>query len=240
MCEVPKKRLVPKGTAADVGKVVGYDENGYPTKLPMGSGDVFSIQILADEVHIVALSKGVRYLNTHAVTSYTITIDTDATLNLPIGFRFEVSRIGGGLIMVNNAVGVTIVGDNAGYQISPGLNRVGSFVKVAANTWFYTETTGKDSQFVLIIANTLLDASHAGKILEVNAPADVTITMPVMHQGYQVGFRQTGAGKIVFAAGVGLTIGNFYGYTKSGGLYSAQYLEQINAGIAILSGELSA
>lgn len=101
--------------------------------LPSAGLGAFYPVLLGPTSLTIALAHNGKLIDSLAVTPVTLTIDPDATLDLPLGFRFRALREGGG------TGNITIVG-GAGVTINGTVATVAQYdmlecFKVDANLW---------------------------------------------------------------------------------------------------------
>lgn len=174
--KIPNNRLVPRGTPADSGKVVSYNANGKPAKtvpvvtevidnlsstettkaLSAKQGKVLNDLISDIEKYEVVEVTAERIVNTdikgklllnRTGLNYSVTIQDNDTVPLPIHFKFFVCRTDSGNLPVTGSAGVTIIGANtskAPYYLR-SKNVIGQFTKLTdGDLWLYTEAIGEE------------------------------------------------------------------------------------------------
>lgn len=173
------------------------------------------------------------------------TVDVASIINIPqttqgitVTVPAPTNAQSGRLLTIRNTGSAPFnVGSTAGNQkIWPGASATFTFNGTA---W----VPDKHAPYALPIAiggNITLDpVLHHWEILEYNGGANITVTVPSsLPVGFQVSFTQVGAGRIIFAAGAGMVIGQRWLANQTAGTWAKAGLEVRAAGQSILSGDV--
>jgi len=119
-----------------------YDENGVfelvdISLLNLGGSAADRIVVDSSTARLCIATDAYKIVEMTNAGANTVTLQTDAAADFPIGGYFDVVQIGAGLTTIVQGAGATVVGD----LISQGQYKAMSIYKRAANTWVVTGGT---------------------------------------------------------------------------------------------------
>lgn len=176
-------------------------------------------------------------VNTNAAYTWTATQTFGATVNVESALNAQAG--------INNFLDEIVRDD----LIPSPVNGTVCFIRSLNQLQYYWNGAWRwfndSTELSSIVADYTLQLSDAGKTLNVNSSADITITVPPNSAvpfviGQRLDLMRTGSGNVTFAQGAGVVIQSKNSNKKIAARYSAGTLIKLDTNTWILIGDLTA